>query len=212
MKARGYYFITDPGYSTRGVIEDIAVALDCGVGIVQYREKGKSTRERLHEAEAAKTLCQKYGALFIVNDSVEIARAAGADGVNVGQTDLPPEFAFELLGRDKIVGVSVSSMEETERALAAGASYLGAGPIARTATKKDAAAPTGISLIRTIRRRTNVPVAAIGGIDFENADEVWRAGADLLCSISAVYRAPTLKEGIERMMVICSQAQPQDQE
>ena len=202
MNVRGYYFITDSGYSEQGVVNDIAVALDCGVQIVQYRDKNKSTRERLREAEKAVQLCRRYGALLIVNDSVEIAGAIGADGVNVGANDLPPELAFRILGAGAIVGVSVSTLADVEEAVRAGATYLGAGPIAATPTKKDAAAPTGLGLLAEIKRRTPVPVAAIGGITFENAAEVLAAGADLICSISAVYRAPSLKEGIRKMMML----------
>ncbi len=205
MKIKGYYFITDPGYTQQGVISDIKTALDCGVQIVQYRDKTKTTREKVREAERAAELCRSYGAVFIVNDSVEIAHAVDAGGVNVGQNDLPADKAAAILGADKIIGVSVSTMDEVRNAVKAGAGYLGAGPITHTLTKSDAAAPTGIQMIQEIKKFTAVPIAAIGGIDFANVRQVLSAGADLVCSISAVYKAESLDRGIKNMIQICKE-------
>jgi thiamine-phosphate pyrophosphorylase len=203
MKARGYYFITDPAYTNKGVMCDIKVALDCGVEIVQYRDKTKTTRERFLEAEEASTLCKKYSAVFIVNDSVEIAHAVEADGVNVGQTDLPLRRARSILGPDRVIGVSVSDMSEVKEAIRDGADYLGAGPIKNTPTKLDAAIPTGLGFIREISKITDIPIAAIGGVDMDNTAAVLEAGAGLICAISAAYRADTLEKGIKKMIKIC---------
>jgi thiamine-phosphate pyrophosphorylase len=203
MQAKGFYFITDPSYTREGVLRDIHVALDCGIEIVQYRDKTKTTLERFIEAEKASALCKNYGASFIVNDSVEIAHAVEADGVNVGRNDLPLRYARRILGPDRIIGVSVSSMAEVRDAIAEGASYLGAGPIEKTPTKLDAAAPTGLEFIENIAKITDIPIAAIGGVDFDNAVDVLEAGAVLICAISAVYKCDTLKKGIDKIKKIC---------
>ncbi|MBN1996014.1 thiamine phosphate synthase [candidate division KSB1 bacterium] len=207
MKIKGYYFITDPGYTRHGVLNDIKTALDCGVSIIQYRDKNKTIREKYREAEQAAALCRSYNALFIVNDSVEIAHAVNADGVNVGQNDLPAQKAAAILGTGKMIGVSVSSLEEVEDAIKAGAGYLGAGPITATVTKPDAAAPAGVQLILQIKARTRIPVAAIGGIDFSNVRQVLAAGAEMICSISAVYQAESLEKGIKKMIQIYKEVQ-----
>jgi thiamine-phosphate diphosphorylase len=121
-----------------------------------------------------------------VNDRVDIALAVGADGVHLGQEDLPIEIARKLLGRKKVIGLTVHSLAEARQALAAGADYLGVGPIFATLTKPDAGPPAGIQLIRQIKRAVKIPLVAIGGINLANAPEVIRAGADGLCAISAV--------------------------
>jgi thiamine-phosphate diphosphorylase len=204
MNLKGYYFITDPHYSQKGVLIDIQTALDCGVRIIQYRDKNKSVRQKLIIATAASELCHSYKAILIVNDSVELAWAVSADGVNVGQNDLPPDLAGRMLGDDKIIGVSVSTPDEA-RWVVQHASYLGIGPVFATRTKADAATPMGLELIKQIRAVTPLPIAAIGGIDFTNVRDVLLAGADMVCSIAAVYHAETLDKGIKEMVKICNE-------
>jgi thiamine-phosphate pyrophosphorylase len=184
-KVRGYYFITDAGLSRNGSLADVRQAVAAGVTVVQYRCKGADTRALYREALALKKICQGR-ALFIVNDRLDIALAAGADGVHVGQDDLPCVVARRWLGRRKIIGVTVHTMAEARQAEADGADYLGVSPIFSTATKKDAGAPAGIALLKKIRKVTRLPLAAIGGITLENAAAVIAAGADAVCAISAV--------------------------
>jgi thiamine-phosphate pyrophosphorylase len=181
---KGYYFITDTGLSRQGNISDVKNALAAGVRVVQYRAKEVNTRLMLAEAAALKKLCQ--GAIFLVNDRVDVALAVGADGVHLGQEDLPFDAARELLGPDKIIGITVSTLEEALSAARQGADYLGVSPIFFTRTKPDAGLPTGLSLLREIRNAVDLPLAAIGGINLTNAAVVITAGADMICAISEV--------------------------
>ena len=181
---RGYYFITDARLSRAGNLSDVASALAAGVRVVQYREKHAGTRALVEEARKLRTLCR--GALFLVNDRVDVALAVGADGVHLGQDDLPYGPARELLGPDKIIGITVHSVAEAVAAQKLGADYLGVSPIFATGTKADAGAPAGVALLRDIKPRVPLPLIAIGGLTLANAGEAMRAGADGLCAIAAV--------------------------
>jgi len=183
-KIRGYYFITDNGLSRAGSVSDVRCGVRAGVGVVQYRNKDCSTAAMYKEAFKLRALSKK--SLFIVNDRIDIAVAVDADGVHLGQDDMPLTVARQLLGKDKIIGVSVCNPVQAAAAFAQGADYLGVGPIFSTATKLDAARPVGIDLIRAIDRKFDIPLVAIGGITLENAPEVIAAGADAVCAISAV--------------------------
>ncbi len=166
---KGYYFITDAALSRRGNMSDVKDALAAGVKIVQYRAKEVGTREMLAEAQELKNLCR--GAIFLVNDRVDVALAVDADGVHLGQEDMPYETARRLLGAGKIIGITVSNLEEARAAARQGADYLGVSPIFFTRTKADAGAPTGLALIKEIRNAVSLPLVAIGGITLANAPE-----------------------------------------
>ena len=183
---KGFYFITDPGLSRGGNASDVKSAVRAGVGIIQYREKVASSLRMLEEARVLRALCPR--ALFLVNDRVDICLASGADGVHIGQDDLPLPVCRKLLGAKKIIGVTVHSLSEALRAQAQGADYLAVSPVFPTKTKKDAGRASGTRLIRQIRSRTMLPLAAIGGITLDNVPEVIAAGADCVCAISAVVR------------------------
>lgn len=193
---RGYYFITDTGLSREGNGSDVKNALAAGVGIVQYRAKEVSTRLMLAEALELKELCQ--GAIFLVNDRVDVALAVDADGVHLGQDDLPYETARRLLGPGKIIGITVSSLTEALTAARQGADYLGVSPIFFTRTKLDAGTPTGLALLREIRNAVDLPLAAIGGITLTNAAEVVAAGADMICAISQVVTHPDVCVAVKK--------------
>jgi thiamine-phosphate pyrophosphorylase len=184
---RGYYFITDVRLSRAGNLHDVACALAAGVRAVQYRDKDAPARSLYAEALRLKDMCGQ--ALFLVNDRVDLALAVGADGVHLGQDDLPYEAARALLGPGKIIGLTVHSVAEAVAAQKLGADYLGVSPIFATSTKVDAGAPAGVALLQEIRRRVTIPLVAVGGITLANAGEVIRAGADGLCAISAVITA-----------------------
>jgi thiamine-phosphate pyrophosphorylase len=186
-RLKGYYFITDKTLSIHGNEADVRSAAAAGVRIIQYREKNASSRRLLEEARALKKLCA--GSLFIVNDRLDIALAVEADGVHLGNDDLPPAVARRLLGPDKIIGVSVRTLEEAAAARENGADYLGVAPVFPTATKADAGAACGPAVIARIKNEIGLPVAAIGGITLANAPEVIAAGADMICAISAVVAA-----------------------
>ncbi len=193
---KGYYFITDTGLSRAGNVKDVRRALTAGVGIVQYRAKGTGTRVMLAEAQELKNLCQ--GAIFLVNDRVDVALAVDADGVHLGQEDMPYETARRLLGPDKIIGITVSTLTEALSAARQGADYLGVSPIFFTRTKPDAGLPAGLTLLQEIRNSVSLPLAAIGGITHENAAQVIAAGADMICAISQVVTHPDVCVAVEK--------------
>jgi thiamine-phosphate pyrophosphorylase len=196
----GFYFVTDAALSRAGNTSDVRSAIAAGVGVVQYRAKQGSTRELCQEAAALRAACG--AALFLVNDRADVALAVGADGVHVGQDDLPCAVARRLLGPGKVVGVSVGSAEEAREAERAGADYVGVSPVFSTRTKLDAGAGRGLETLRQVRRAVSIPVVAIGGIDLGNAAAVVAAGAHALCAISAVVTAADVAAEIRRFQAL----------
>jgi thiamine-phosphate pyrophosphorylase len=193
---KGYYFITDSKLSLAGNVNDVSLAVECGVGVVQYRNKNAETRGMYEEAVRLREICRDT--VFLINDRVDIALAADADGVHLGQSDMPCPAARKLLGPEKIIGITVHSLSEALQAESVGANYLGVSPIFQTATKTDAGKPAGISLIEEIRARVDIPLIAIGGIDHSNAVDVIRAGADGLCAISCVVAKEDVSAEIKK--------------
>lgn len=192
---RGYYFITDSGLSVAGNISDVKNAVSAGVSIVQYRDKSADTGSLYEEALLLSNICRGTTTKFIVNDRIDIALAVDADGVHLGQGDMPYDVARRILGAGKIIGITVHNIDEAVEAEKCGADYLGVSPIFSTATKKDAGAPGGLALVSEIRRACRIPIIAIGGIDLANAPDVRHAGADMVCAISAVItRADVVAE------------------
>ena len=181
---KGYYFITDSGLSRAGNISDVEQAVACGVEVIQYRNKNGDTREMYEESSRLREICRD--AAFLINDRIDIALAVDADGVHLGQSDMPYRAARKLLGQDKTIGITVHNLQEALEAQALGADYLGVSPIFPTQTKADAGRPAGIILIEEIRRRIDTPLIAIGGINLTNAPPVIKAGADCICAISCV--------------------------
>ncbi|MBI4845805.1 MAG: thiamine phosphate synthase [Candidatus Omnitrophica bacterium] len=180
----GFYFITDSGLSVDGNAVDAAAAVCAGVRVIQYRNKG--TKARLAYEEALKIKAVLKGALFLINDRIDVAQAVDADGVHLGKDDMPYEAARKILGPEKIIGITVSSVEQAKEAQDNGADYIGVGPIFQTRTKPDAGQPLGIETLKAIRKAVSIPIAAIGAITLENAQEVILAGADAVCALSAV--------------------------
>ena len=192
----GFYFVTDAGLSRAGNARDVRSAVAAGVTAVQYRAKERSARDMYHEAMALRPLC---GAIpFIVNDRVDLALAVGADGVHVGQDDLPCAVARRLLGDAAIVGVSVRSAAEAREAEHAGADYVAVSPVFCTRTKIDASAACGLEVLRQVAEAVAMPVVAIGGIDLGNARAVIEAGAACICAISATVCAPEVEAEIRK--------------
>jgi len=194
---KGYYFITDAGLSKNGNIKDVRNVVDAGVSVVQYRSKLDNIEVMLEEARVLKEICRQ-GALFIINDSVDIALAVDADGVHIGQGDASYEAVRKALGRDKIIGVTVRNQKEAIDFEKSGADYLSVGPIFTTTTKKDAGTPCGVGLIKEIKKRCGIPIVAIGGINLYNVRQVIDAGADAICAISAVVAKDDVKKKIRR--------------
>ncbi|WP_169303740.1 bifunctional hydroxymethylpyrimidine kinase/phosphomethylpyrimidine kinase [Syntrophothermus lipocalidus] len=182
--------IGSPWCSGQDYAELAEKAIRMGTRVIQLREKEKDSREMIEVGLRVARSCREHGAIFIVNDRADVAVAVGADGVHLGQTDIPPEVARAMMGPGKIVGVSVSTVEEARAAIAAGADYLGLGPVFATASKQDAAPPCGLETVRQVASFSPVPVIAIGGITPENAREVLNAGAAGVAVISAVWDSP----------------------
>ena len=206
---KGYYFITDSKLSRAGNVSDVQNAVAAEVEVVQYRRPDASTAELFAEAAVLRKLCHRT--LFIVNDRVDIALAVQADGVHLGQKDLPLPAARKLLGQGKTIGLTVHSLAEARQAEAAGADYLGVSPIFTTQTKADAGPPAGIQLIQQIKSAVKIPLIAIGGINLANAPEVVRAGADGLCAISAVVSREDVRAEIEKFQRLFRQFAPETQ-
>lgn len=157
-----------------------------GAGIIQLREKEGETRQLVDTAEKMRKVCHEHGALFIVNDRVDVAIASGADGVHIGQDDLSPQLARALLGPGKIIGVSAASMAEAEAAVAAGSDYLGVGPVYPTISKECKIDACGLDTLAGIAASVPVPVIAIGGITPENTAPLLKSGAAGVAVISAI--------------------------
>jgi thiamine-phosphate pyrophosphorylase len=185
----GYYFITDARLSRAGNISDVRSALSCGVGVVQYRNKDAAARQMYDEALQLGQMCREAGAACLINDRLDIALAVDADGVHLGQSDMPLAVARKLLGPEKIIGLTVQSL---------GADYLGVAPIFSTTTKPDSGKPAGVGLIEQIRKEVSLPLIAIGGINHCNARQVIAAGADGLCAISCVVASNNAGEEMRR--------------
>lgn len=189
----GLYIVTDeilaPGCSHIQIARE---SLAGGANIIQLRDKRRGGAELYTIAKEIRSLCNEYSAEFIVNDRLDIALLTGADGVHLGQDDIPVSAARTIAPRPFIIGISVGSVEEAILAEKGGADYLGVGPVYPTGTKKDAGPAVGPSLIRKIREKTKIPIVAIGGINLSNARDVIDAGADGIAVISAVICSPDI--------------------
>jgi len=199
---KGYYFITDSCLSEKGNLADVKEAVSAGVQVIQYRQKNAAAKQMYNEALSLKNICQ--GRLFLINDRVDVALAVDADGVHLGQSDLPCEAARKILGKEKIIGLTVSSIEQACQAQAKGADYIGVSPIFSTQTKTDAGNALGIELLKQIRENVSMPIVVIGGITLENAKDVIAAGADAICAISAVLGKADIKEEINKFQNLFS--------
>jgi len=193
---KGFYFITDSKLSKAGNISDVKNAVAAGVEVVQLREKNISTKAFYLEALELRQLCANT--MLLINDRVDVALAVDADGVHLGQEDLPYYAARKLLGAKKIIGITAHDVEEAKEAEKMGADYIGVSPVFATNTKPDAGRPSGIVLIEEIKKLVSIPVIAIGGITLSNAPGVVKAGADGLSAISAVITQPDVKQEIEK--------------
>jgi len=195
------YVITDPKASRgRSHLQVAEGAIAGGADALQLRDKEAPGGLLYRVALQLRKVTREAGVPFIVNDRLDIALAAGADGVHVGQADLPASVARALLGPGKILGVSVDTVEEAILAERDGADYLGVGPVFEArGTKPDAGEAVGVDRISRIRSRCGIPIVAIGGINAENAAMVRRAGADAAAVISAVVAADDIPRAARRL-------------
>lgn len=191
--------ILDQDSLSRSPDEVVSLALSAGVRFIQYRCKHGSRRAIYDTSSRLVHKVRHAGCLFIVNDHTDIAAAVDADGVHLGQDDLPIEYARKLLGKGKIIGISTHSLEQAKAARDAGADYIGFGPIFATTTK-DAGPAKGIETLGLIKRSVSIPLIAIGGITHANVTEVITAGADGVAVISAILTAKDIKGAAEEMI------------
>lgn len=206
MYLGGICFITDRRHTKASYEEMVRLALEAGIRWIQYRHKEGQRRDLLRNALSLRELTKIFGATFIVNDYVDIALAVDADGVHLGQEDLPIEKAREALGKDKLIGLSTHTVEQAVRAETAGADYIGVGPVFHTATK-DAGRPRGIGILRAVRRRVSIPIVAIGGITHENVGAVFETGIDAVAVASALVKGDIRENArrfLERIRLIAS--------
>lgn len=179
------YLITSPSEKLFAVVE---AALQSGLTLVQYRDKSADDSVRLREAQKLSQLCHQYGALLILNDRVDLALAVDADGVHLGQQDIPIALARQFLGPQRLIGGSTTNPQEMQRAIQEGADYIGVGPVYETPTKVGKPA-AGLEYVRYAAEKASIPWFAIGGIDQHNLNHVLAAGAQQVAVVRAIMQA-----------------------
>lgn len=196
---RGLYVIIDPE-AARGRDEAsiAAQAIDGGARLIQLRDKTREKGLQLPVARELRTICRQEGALFLVNDHVDLALAAEADGVHLGQKDLPIAVVRRLVPRNMIVGCSTNNADEARQAEADGADYVSVGRLFPTGSKGDTR-PASLDTLRAVKAAVSVPVCAIGGIDESTIDAVIAAGADMVSVIAAVTAADDVRDAARRL-------------
>jgi thiamine-phosphate pyrophosphorylase len=200
FKTGGLYCITAYGFSKgRNNIEIVKDMVKSDVKIIQYREKDKSMLERYNECMQIREITKENDVTFIVNDDIHIAMAVKADGVHLGQDDMPIEKARELLGNNMIIGLSTHSPKQCIEAIEKGVDYIGVGPIFKTYTKKDVCDPVGLSYLEYVVKNTDIPFVAIGGIKEANIDSVLRKGARTVALVTEIVGAENVGNKIRKL-------------
>ncbi len=203
---KGLYLILDQQYSNKDIVSVAKEAVESGVDIIQYREKVLSNKDTLIIAEKLRKITKDAGITFIINDDPAVALAVDADGVHLGQEDIPVDSARKILGKDKIIGISTHNMEEVTEAKKLDVDYIAFGPVFQSPTKM-VTSPHGIEGLKQIRASIAVPLIAIGGINQKNASDVINAGADAVAVISAILSATDIKEAVLQFKIILPQPQ-----
>ncbi|MDP2853432.1 MAG: thiamine phosphate synthase [Smithellaceae bacterium] len=187
---RGVYLVTDRGLCrNRPLPEIILQAVQGGAAYVQLREKDLPTRAFVEEAMAVKNILLPFNVPLIINDRIDVALACGADGVHIGQEDMPYSTARKLIGKNAIIGLSVETWEDVEAAQRLDVDYIGVSPVFATPTKTDTKEPWGLEGLKKIKSFSRHPIVAIGGINESNTRAVVEAGADCLAVVSAICAA-----------------------
>lgn len=195
------YLVTDNSENEEKFLKTIENAILGGVSVVQIREKTADTLDFYNLALKVKKITTKHNVPLIINDRVDVALAVDADGVHVGQSDMPCDVTRKLIGKDKILGVSATTIEEAKKAESDGADYIGTGAVFPTSTKADAESVTKKDLIDIVNS-INIPVVAIGGITKENASELKDTGIKGLSIVSAIMGADNPKKASEELLYI----------
>ena len=193
----GLYIILDSSVCTDRPLADVLkLSATAGAKIFQYRNKTASMKVAYEEALPLRKLAHELGVLFIINDRCDLALAVDADGVHLGQGDVPLHLARKIMGPDKLIGISTHSREQVMAATAGEPNYLGFGPIFTPGSKLDHDPVVGLQGLRTIRPLTALPIFAIGGITADRTEDVIRAGADGVAVISAILKAPDISQAV----------------
>ncbi len=181
------YCITAERYSNgRDNLQVVKELLRAGIKVIQYREKEKTMLDKYQECQQIRELTSNYGATFIVNDHLDLALAVKADGIHIGQEDLPIEIVRDLIGEDMIIGLSTHSPDQADDAIDKGADYIGVGPIFPTNTKKNVSSPVGLEYLKYVVDNIDIPFVAIGGIKEDNIGSVREVGANCICLITEI--------------------------
>ena len=197
----GLYIILDPSvYPARPLVEVLTAAAEAGASLFQYRNKTASMKKAYLETLELRQAAAKAGVLFIVNDRCDLALAVDADGVHLGQGDLPLDLARKVMGPDKLIGISTHNPDQVREATAEKPDYLGFGPIFKPGSKQDHDPVVGLEGLRAMRSLTSLPVFAIGGIQTDQAGEVMRAGANGLAIISAILKASDISHAVKAFL------------
>lgn len=183
-----------PNRSLKEVMEEAILG---GVDIIQLRDKFSTKREVLQKARMLRELTKKYDVTFIVNDHIDVALSVDADGIHIGQDDLPLVEARKIVGPNKIIGVSTHKIEEAREAERNGADYIGVGPVFPTKSKVDVVDPVTTEYVRQVANEIKIPFVAIGGIKLHNVDQVLAAGATRICAISEIVGSSDIKRTCE---------------
>jgi len=183
----------------RNNLETAEAVINAGVKTIQYREKNKTWRQKYAEGTAIAKMCRQHGVTFIMNDSVDLAIACGADGIHVGQDDAPLAIARKMAGPDMIIGVSTNTVEEIHTAVLEGADYVGFGPMFPTQSKKDANPVVTAEAVSYALHECSIPVVAIGGIETENIGSLYQQGFRFFAMISAIVSQPDIKSAVTHL-------------
>lgn len=199
------YVVTDRiAARSRSLVDIVEQAIEGGATMVQLREKNAPTDEVIAVGRALHVITKKHGIPLIVNDYVDVALAVDAEGVHVGMSDIPVYWTRRMVGRGKIVGASAVNVAEAIKAMREGADYIGAGPVFKTTTKKDAGEPIGLAGLSAIVKAVSIPVVGIGGITASNVASVMATGAAGIAVISAVVGAAEPGEAAKELSTILS--------
>ncbi|MFM7440061.1 MAG: thiamine phosphate synthase [Snowella sp.] len=196
LKAAHLYLVTSPSENLVAIVE---ASLKGGLTLVQYRDKNTDDLIRFENAQKLCQLCHDYGALFLVNDRVDLALAVNADGIHLGQQDLPIAIARQILGPNRIIGRSTTNPQEMAKAIAEGADYIGVGPVYETPTKVGKAA-AGLDYVSYAAQNSPVPWFAIGGIDQTNLGDVLKAGAKQVAVVREIMQSPNPTEATQDLL------------
>lgn len=183
----------------RSAVYQCEEMLKAGIKIIQYREKYRSKKIRYNECLELRKLCLDYNACFIVNDDIDIALAVKADGIHIGQDDLPIEEARNIVGPDMIIGLSSHSPEQGLDAVRRGADYIGVGPVYATKTKANVCDPVGLDYVSFVSNNISIPWVAIGGIKTHNIDQVISQGASCICLVTEIVAAKDIQKCVKKL-------------